>query len=193
MSSNSFDLLPIDRRTRRTRALLAEALMDLGVARNIDAIDIGDLTKAAGIGRSTFYAHYAGRDDFMISSFVNLIVMAEEALATRYPERPDIIPSDPLFAHIFEAGDFARNVAKSEIFPRQMAAAEGKLQEIAEKNLSRRMPDLPKIRRQETAIYIAAGFIGLLRWWMTGGLKQSPQEMQRAFFRLSMSALASEA
>lgn len=192
MSSNSFDLLPIDRRTRRTRALLADALLELGAAREIDAIDVGDLVDAAGIGRSTFYTHYAGRDEFFISSFVNLIVMAEEALATKHPERADIIPSNPLFDHIFEAGDFARNIAKSEIFPRQMAAAEAKLQEIAEKNLSRRLPDMPNLRRQETAIYIAAGFIGLLRWWMIGGLRRSPQDMQRAFFHLSMSALAND-
>lgn len=190
MSSNSFDLLPIDRRTRRTRALLAEALLELGVTREIDAIDVGALTEAAGVGRSTFYAHYAGKDDFLISSFVNLIVMAEEAMAVKYPERADIIPSSPLFAHVHEAGDFARNVAKSEIFPRQMAAAEIKLREIAEKNLSRRFPDIPSAQRRESAVYIAAGFIGLLRWWMTNGLQQTPEDMQHAFSRLTKAALA---
>ncbi len=189
MSSNSFDLLPIDRRTRRTRALLAEALMELGAAREIDAIDVGDLVEAAGIGRSTFYTHYAGKDDFLISSFINLIVMAEEALAAMDPEREDIIPSHPLLAHVHAAGDFARNIVTAEVFPRQMAAGEEKLRAIAEKNLARRMPDWSVERRRETAIYAAAGFIGLLRWWMRTGLRQTPEHMQRVFAQLCLSAL----
>ncbi len=98
--------------------------------------------------------------------------------------------SAPLFAHVAQAGEFARNLAKSAVFPHQMAAGEAKLRSIAEANIARRMPHWPLDRRRETAIYIAAGFIGLLRWWMTSGLKQSPEQMQQTFFRLSQAALS---
>lgn len=193
VSNNSFDLLPIDRRARRTRALLADALLELGAVHDIDGLDVGEIAAAAGVGRSTFYTHYAGKDDFLIASFVNLLVMAEEAVAAKYPNREDIVPSGPLFVHMAEAGDFARNVAKSAVFPQQMTAGEAKLRSIAETNIARRMPHWPEQHRRETAIYIASGFIGLLRWWMTSGLKQSPEQMQRAFFRLSQSALSEAA
>jgi hypothetical protein len=73
-----------------------------------------------------------------------------------------------------------------------MAAGEEKLRAIAEANLARRMPQWSKDRRRETAIYVAAGFVGLLRWWMESGLKRSPEDMQAAFERLSASALAFE-
>ncbi len=189
MSNNSFALLPIDRRAQRTRALLAEALLELGAERDVDSLDVGELVAAAGVGRSTFYSHYSGKDDFLIASFVNLLVMAETALAAKYPNREDIVPSAPLFTHVAQAADFARSVAKSEVFPHQMAAGEAKMRTIAESNIARRMPHWPQERRCETAIYVAAGFIGLLRWWMTSGLKQSPEQMQRAFFRLSQAAL----
>lgn len=184
---------PIDRRAQRTRALLADALMELGAARDVDALVVRDFTAAAGVGRSTFYTHYSGKDDFLVASFVNLLVVGEAALAAKYPNREDIVPSAPLFAHVAQAGDFARNVAKSDIFPRQMEAGEAKLRSIAESNIARRMPHWPVERRRETAIYIAAGFIGLLRWWMTTGLKQSPDDMQRAFFRLSQAAISETA
>lgn len=190
MSGNSYDLLPIDRRARRTRALLADALIELGGEGGVDGIEVGDLVAAAGVARSTFYAHYSGKDDFLVASFVNLLVMAEEALRAKYPDSEDIVPSAPLFAHVAQAGDFARSVAKSDIFPRQMEAGEAKMRAIAEGNIARRMPHWPAERRRETAIYIAAGFIGLLRWWMTTGLRQSPEHMQRAFFRLSQAALS---
>lgn len=192
VSENSFDHLQIDRRARRTRALLADALIELGGERGVDGIEVGELAAAAGVARSTFYTHYSGKDDFLIASFVNLLGMAEEALRAKCPDREDIVPSAPLFAHVAQAGDFARNVAKSDIFPRQMEAGEAKLRAIAESNIARRMPHWPAERRRETAIYIAAGFIGLLRWWMCNGLRQSPEDMQRAFFRLSQAALAEE-
>jgi hypothetical protein len=73
-----------------------------------------------------------------------------------------------------------------------MAAGEEKLRTIAEANLGRRMPHWSKERRRETAIYIAGGFVGLLRWWMEGGLRRTPEEMQAAFERLSACALVAE-
>jgi hypothetical protein len=80
-------------------------------------------------------------------------------------------------------------VAKAEAFPAQMAAGEAKLREIAETNLVRLKPDWTRERRRETAVYIAGGFIGLLRWWMESGLKKTPDEMQAAFERLTKAAM----
>jgi hypothetical protein len=95
-----------------------------------------------------------------------------------------------LFVHVHEAGDFARRMVKAEIFDAQMAAGELKLREIAEKNLDRLKPDWARDRRRETAVYVAGGFIGLMRWWMQNGLKQAPEDMQAAFTRLTKAALA---
>jgi AcrR family transcriptional regulator len=179
----------IDARTRRTRFLLAEALMSLGAARGVDDLDVGEIVEEAGVARSTFYAHYASKDDFLVRSFVNMIAMTEAAVRERYPDSEDLLPSRHLFAHIQEAQDFARRVAKAEAFPAQMAAGEAKLREIAETNLVRLKPDWAHERRRETAVYIAGGFIGLLRWWMESGLKKTPDEMQAAFERLTKAAM----
>ena len=69
----------VDPRVSRTRVLLAEALMSLGAAQDIETIEIGDLVEEAGIARSTFYAHFAGKDDFLVRSFVNMIAATETA------------------------------------------------------------------------------------------------------------------
>ncbi len=179
----------IDRRAWRTRQLLAQALIELGGERGIDGIEVGELAEAAGIGRSTFYMHYANKEDFLIASFVNLIAMAEAALAAKYPDRADLAPSGPLFNHVYEASGFAREIARSEVFPRQMAAGEAKVRAIVEANLKRLKPDWTLQRRRESAVYVAAGFIGLLRWWMETGVKQTPQRMQEVFARLTLRTL----
>jgi AcrR family transcriptional regulator len=182
----------IDKRARRTRELLADALLALGAEHELDDLAVGDLVGGAGVSRSTFYQHFASKDDFLVRSWVSLLEATEAAYAKHYPDRTDIIASKPLFHHVAQARDFVRSLIRSDIYPRQMAAGEAKLRAIAEINLARRMPQWSRARHRETAVYIAGGFVGLLRWWMESGLKRSPEEMQAAFERLSASALAAE-
>jgi AcrR family transcriptional regulator len=179
----------IDARTLRTRHLLAEALITLGATRGVDDLEVGEIVEEAGVARSTFYAHYAGKDDFLVRSFVNMIAATEAVVRERIPERADLLTSRALFHHVHEAQDFARRIATSEVFPAQMAAGEAKLREIVEANLVRLKPDWARERRRETAVYVAGGFMGLLRWWMESGLKKTPQEMQAAFERLTKAAM----
>lgn len=182
----------IDARAQRTRHLLATALMELGAENDVDELKVGDLIEAAGVSRSTFYAHFASKDDFMVRSFVDLLSAAENAYAERFPDRTELFASKPIFHHVHEAGEFARRVAASSAFAPQMAAGELKVRALVEANLERQKPQWSADRRKETAIYVAAGFIGLLRWWMTSGLKQTPERMQEVFERLSRSALNDE-
>jgi AcrR family transcriptional regulator len=179
----------IDARVLRTRHLLAEALISLGAARSVDELDVGDIVSEAGVARSTFYAHFTSKDDFLVRSFVNMLAATEAAVRAKFPDREELLPSLSLFVHVHQAGDFARRMAMTEVFNAQMAAGELKLREIAEKNLERLKPDWPFDRRRETAVYVAGGFIGLMRWWMQSGLKQAPDELQAAFARLTKAAL----
>lgn len=190
MSENSIHI-GIDRRVMRTRVLLADALMSLGAERGVEAIEISDLVEEAGIARSTFYAHFAGKDDFLIRSFVNMLAATENAHRATYPDRAEVLPSRALFHHVYDARDFAIRIAASEIFPHQMAAGEAKLREIAETNIARLKPQWSNDQHREAAIYVAGGFIGLLRWWMQSGLKQNPDQMQAAFERITKSVLES--
>ena len=179
----------VDARTLRTRHLLAEALISLGAARGVDELDVGEIAEEAGVARSTFYAHYAGKDDFLVRSFVNMIAATEAVVRERFPEREDLLPSRALFRHVHEAQDFARRIATSEAFPAQMAAGEAKLREIAETNLTRLKLNWTRERRRETAVYVAGGFIGLLRWWIESGFKKTPEDMQAAFERLTKATM----
>lgn len=175
----------MDLRARKTRTLLADALMTLGARQDVEAIDISDLTAKAGIGRSTFYEHFASKDDFLVRSFVEMIAATETALAQQRPDRTDLLPSLALFSHIYGASDFARKLVASAAFPRMMKAGEAELRSIVIRNLSRLKPEWTSERRSESAVYVAAGFMGLLRWWMESHLARKPTQMQAAFERLA--------
>lgn len=60
-----------DRRVRRTRSRLKEALLELidEVEGDYDAITIEDITERADVGRSTFYSHFTSKEDLLFSGF----------------------------------------------------------------------------------------------------------------------------
>src|SRR5215475_6922671 len=62
----------VDRRAARTRAKLHQALTSLIQQKDYDAITVEDICAAADVGRSTFYAHYAGKDDLKQSGLEQL-------------------------------------------------------------------------------------------------------------------------
>lgn len=183
----------IDRRAARTRDLLNQALVDLGASRGIDSIDVSDLAKVAGVARSTFYGHYSSKEDFLIRSFVGMIGACERGERAQFPDRTALAPARYLFAHVYSAQEFAKQFVQSDFSTQMFIAGEAKLREIVDENLKTRMPVWSAARRHETAVYIAAGLIGLIRWWMLNSFNRTPEQMETAFARLSAAAIRDEA
>jgi AcrR family transcriptional regulator len=161
----------IDRRAERTRQALAEALIALAPRRGFDRLEVRQLVAKAGIGRSTFYKHYADKDDFLISSFAGMVAMFD-AKAQRAGNYDAMLPAREVFAHVQSAREFALSLLTSGQFARTQAAREDRLRAIAEANLKRLRPGLPAARRQETAVVLAAAFVSLMRWWMETGMRR---------------------
>jgi AcrR family transcriptional regulator len=78
-----------DPRVQRSRATLEAALRDLIADRELAQVTISDITKRAGVNRSTFYEHYADVHDLAACACT---AMFDELVAAtpvfRQPERP---------------------------------------------------------------------------------------------------------
>lgn len=59
----------MDRRSRRTFETLLQALLQLMETRTYDQISVQDIVVHANIGRSTFYAHFANKDELLMQGF----------------------------------------------------------------------------------------------------------------------------
>ena len=57
-----------DRRTQKTKKFLAEALKQLILEKGYDAVTVQDIIDRADVGRSTFYAHYEGKDQLLVGN-----------------------------------------------------------------------------------------------------------------------------
>lgn len=71
----------MDRRILRTRKGVVEAVRDLLVSHRWDAVSVQMICDAADISRSTFYAHFSGKDDALALAF--------EALRTGLEDRAE--------------------------------------------------------------------------------------------------------
>jgi AcrR family transcriptional regulator len=171
----------MDRRIARTRGALAQALIDLGPERGVDALGVGELAARAGVGRSTFYGHFADKADFLAASFVGLIEACEAGEAAADPHRAAVLPARALLSHVEQSRDFALSVQGSRAWPAMMEAGEARLRRIVEANLERRRPDLAAAERREAAVFVAGGFMALLRWWVQGGLRRGAAELEAAY------------
>jgi AcrR family transcriptional regulator len=151
---------------------LSEALMTLGARDGIDRVDVLKLAAAAGVGRSTFYRHYADKDDFFIKSFTGMVASRDAHARAKRRDYDTMLPAREVFEHVEQARAFALSLAASGQFARTTAAREDVLRAIAEANLKRLMPALPVARRQEIAVVLASAFVGLMRWWVESGLRK---------------------
>jgi AcrR family transcriptional regulator len=61
-----------DRRIQRTRALLRDALHTLIVEKGYTDISIQDITDRANVARTTFYLHFADKDDLLFNTMKDI-------------------------------------------------------------------------------------------------------------------------
>lgn len=146
--------------------------MALGAQEGVDRIEVRKLTATAGVGRSTFYKHYAGKDDFFMKSFAAMVSSMDAHAQARRRDYDTMLPAHEVFAHVEDARAFAQSLVASGQFARTTAAREDVLRVIVEANLKRLRPALPSQRRQEIAVVLAATFVSLMRWWVEGGLRK---------------------
>jgi AcrR family transcriptional regulator len=116
MSRNGGPPAPaLDPRARRSKEALATALLALVADRDLNAISISDITKLAGVSRSTFYEHFADVHDLAATAclqvFDRLVADAPmidpKVLESR---RAQFNPLVPLFGHFAEHAALYRSL-----------------------------------------------------------------------------------
>ena len=87
---------PVDQRVARTREQIDAAFVAMLHRRTYDGIRVGDITRKAGVGRATFYAHYATKHDLLQSQLRRIVC----PMIVATDERACPIDATVLFAHL---------------------------------------------------------------------------------------------
>jgi AcrR family transcriptional regulator len=182
----------IDRRVARTQTTLHHALIALILRKDYDAITIEEICATANVGRSTFYAHYADKDDLHRRGIERLrSVLAErrkDDLADASAARIRRLSfSRTFFEHAQERKELFRALAGSRggalAFStiRQIIsdAARDELAAIAGASASDAIP------RELVIQYVVGAFMAILTWWLDKGAKLPAQRVDAMFQRLA--------
>ena len=182
----------MDRRVARTRTMLHRALNSLILEKGYEAITVTDICDAANIGRSTFYAHYASKDDLKRSGLDRHLRALLVAAAERASDR-ELGFSLPMFEHardhlhLFRAlsGGPGRALALctirrivSDLVRKELAA--GSRQEFAD-----------TMQREVAVQYVVGAFMAVMVWWLDGGAKLPAERMDAMFQNLVREGIVS--
>lgn len=175
----------IDRRSARTRQRLEQACRRLVARKPYDAIQVDEICAEAGVARSTFYAHYAGKDDLKRRGLDHL---DREIVASVSPEAPPFAFAKAVFAHARAhrdhigalAGGRGDDVARTRL--REIITSHVR-RDFGARNLGLRGDLTPQV-----AVAVAA-FLGLLDWWLEEGSDRTAEDMAALFQKTVTSGL----
>jgi AcrR family transcriptional regulator len=186
----------IDRRVARTQATLHHALISLILQKDYDAITIEDICETANVGRSTFYAHYADKDDLHRRGIEHLrSVLADgrndDGADSNAAQAGRLSFSRTLFEHAQERKDLFRALAGSRGGILAFATIREIISDAARAELAVTADRSPAdtIPREFTVQYVVGAFMAVLTWWLDKGARLPAHRVDAMFQRLALEGI----
>ena len=177
----------IDRRVARTRAKLHEALLALLERKSYEALTVEAICAKARIGRSTFYAHYAGKEALMRGGIETLRERLrggrDAAAATGRGFAFSALMLDHASGHA--------HLHKSLLGNRGGAIALGAIREILCERVREELGGLrarggaEAVPREFLVQYVVGAYMAVLQWWLDQGARLPPARLDALFQRVT--------
>jgi AcrR family transcriptional regulator len=180
-----------DRRVLRTRDTLGDALVALMQEKHFDEITVREVLDRAGVGRSTFYAHYRDKDDLFLSDVEDFLASVSTALKVNEPNGKRLLPVREFFSHVREAREFYMALVRSGKMIDVQALARGFFARSIEERLEAAGVKIEPSRSAHV-FALAGSLFSLLDWCVDKGMKADPKEMDEVFHRMAWSGLDAE-
>ena len=176
-----------DRRTRKTRQILREALLTLLKEKRYEDISVQDIIAQADVARSTFYVHYVDKDDLLTGSHGIFAENLGEQMLAHAGESGSAFSSRTWFYHIQAQGDILQVIAKDSAMELAMKTLHGIIHDSVQKGMQAHAPiknasvPLPLI-----VDYLTDTLMTLIKWWFKDGMRYTPEQMDEMFQQLVM-------
>jgi len=176
-----------DRRVQRTRRTLRESLISLMLERSCDEISVQDVCDKADVGRSTFYTHFADKEELMAGGFEDLRRMLRAGLAERPDGKVRLGFARGMIDHAHDNQRLFRALVgkkSGQVVLRQFRELVGSL---VREDLAATCVHGPAM---DAAVhFIAGGFLDLLTWWLEARNPLQPPDIERLFLEMARPAI----
>lgn len=161
-----------DRRVRRTRAALRQALVELVLDKGFHAVTVEEITERADVGRATFYAHYRDKEDLLVGIVRDLAGDRERllpAVRQAHAEGFTGLPVKYIFEHAEQERPVYQVILRGEGDGRALREFTDLIRTHAEAAFRARVEQLavtPRIPLDVVARAWTGELIALLTWWV---------------------------
>lgn len=151
----------LDRRVRRTRRDLRDALVTLILERGWDDVSVQEVCDRADVGRSTFYVHFADKEELLLSGFDELHAMLDES---RRSGSGLFAFAETLIVHAKEN----HRLFKAVVGKKSGQAVQRRFRDVVLRLTEDELEHLgvAATERPMVARYVAGGFVELLLNWL---------------------------
>jgi AcrR family transcriptional regulator len=173
----------IDRRVARTRTRLERAFFHLMQEKGYDAVTIHDICGRAGVGRSTFYTHFTGKDDLKRRSLEHLraeLLESQAGLKAIEDSRPFGFTL-AMFEHARRHLPAYRALVGSDGLSVSLASIRDILTDLVRTELK---GQTQAGGRETTVAFVVGAFMAVMMQWLDAGAKTAPAEIDEHFRRL---------
>ena len=170
-----------DRRFRRTKHLLADALIALTLEKGYEAVTIRDITERADIGYATFFRHYHDKDELLKDVLDVVLTELISMFSAKQSDLDPIMVGVLLFRYVQERSEVIRVLLRSHALLEHVV-------EVAAQNVLDEHTPLPDslVPPEIAAYHIVTASISLIRWWLTHDMPYPPERMGVLYHELIM-------
>lgn len=179
-----------DRRVRRTRQLLRDALMALILEKGYDSVTVQDITDRANLGRATFYLHYRDKEELLTRSVEAIYESLTEHIE---PLSRDLmitqrkLPLEAVFRHAAENRDLYRVIVRGQGTNAVVMRIRGLIAANIQCQFeSWSLAAESKMTLEVISHFIAGSLLAMMTWWLEHNMPYTPDEMSDLFSALVM-------
>lgn len=186
-----------DRRVRRTREMLHEAFLDLMIEKGYDDITVQDVIDRANVGRSTFYSHFADKEQLLIEANARTReFLRQQGLSRGTPEAS----GEPRFGFslaMLEHAQSHKRIYRASVGKKGgtfvLQQMQRTITDLAHDEVAGLFPDLAALPVPTDVVvaFVANTFSTILVWWLDQNTPGSALDVDQIFHRLVFSGLGS--
>lgn len=182
-----------DLRTKRTRKMILEALINLVEEKGYERVTVSDIANQAMINRATFYAHFKDKQDvydYIFKEAVEQFMMVLAPAQLGRTNQLQLHAIEQIITHIFE------KTQENRVFFKTVLNAHGN--EQLRKQISQILRstyanifDQVEIREKDFIVpidfiieYMSSTFMTSLHWWINQEISFSPKQMAQLIIKL---------
>ena len=170
----------VDRRVRKTKKILRECLTQLLKSKKIQDVTVRELTEMADLNRGTFYLHYKDVFD-LLEQMEDELLISFSQLLNQLDATNRGVPPRQVLAEIFSMARENADLAEILLGENGDLNFLNRLKALIREKCLR---DWMEVFRSGDPLvfeayfsFIVSGCVGLVQYWLQGGLKETPEQM----------------